>query len=88
MTVKDIMEYVMHTPENTNGVILRQMLNELATVDEDAIIKQYVQSLVALGENEIYATEAEDGQMPENRVFYIYDQTTGLLKKVVGTAGI
>lgn len=88
MTVKDIMEYVMHTPENTNGVILRQMLNELATVDEDAIIKQYVQSLVALGENEIYATEEEDGQMPEHRVFYIYDEATGLLKKVVGTAGI
>ena len=88
MTVKDIMEYVMHTPENTNGVILRQMLNELATVDEDAIIKQYVQSLVALGENEIYATDEEHGLMPENRVFYIYDEATGLLKKVVGTAGI
>ena len=88
MTVKDIMEYVMHTPENTNGVILRQMLNELATVDEDAIIKQYVQSLVALGENEIYATDKEHGLMPENRVFYIYDEATGLLKKVVGTAGI
>lgn len=88
MTVKEIVEYVMHTPENTNGIILRQMLNELATVDEDAIIKRYVQSLVALNDGEIYATDAEGGQMPENRVFYIYDEATGLLKKIVGTAGI
>lgn len=84
MTVKEIVEYVMHTPENTNGVILRQMLNELATVDEDAIIKQYVQSLVGLNEYESYATDEEAGQMPRNMVFYVYDKTTGLLKKVVG----
>lgn len=89
MTINQILEYVMTTPENTNGTILKQMLNELAaasSVDEDSIKADYLQSLIGISGEEEYATAAECSDILLNKVVFVYDPSTKSLTKVVGAA--
>lgn len=79
---KDIMDYVLNSPENTNPAVLSQLLDRFSAESGSEAVEEAFEEAFALEDGQTYAAAADVTVSGEGKVGFVY--ANGEVTPVVG----